>query len=130
VARPVVVLCALLFATSARAQPAVDWSKAQTVVLLMVDDRFEPDHLSFQHGVPYRLHMANHGKDLHEFTAPEFLADALVRDQRVLANGGKEVVVQPGAEVEVYLVPMKAGTFRLICADHDWDGMVGEITVE
>jgi uncharacterized cupredoxin-like copper-binding protein len=130
VARPVVVLCALLFATSARAQPAVDWSKAQTVVLLMVDDRFEPDHLSFQHGVPYRLHMANHGKDLHEFTAPEFLADALVRDQRVLANGGKEVVVQPGAEVDVYLVPMKAGTFRLICADHDWDGMVGEITVE
>jgi uncharacterized cupredoxin-like copper-binding protein len=130
VARPVVVLCALLFATSARAQPAVDWSKAQTVVLLMVDDRFEPDHLSFQHGVPYRLHMANHGKDLHEFTAPEFLADALVRDQRVLANGDKEVVVQPGAEVDVYLVPMKAGTFRLICADHDWDGMVGEITVE
>jgi uncharacterized cupredoxin-like copper-binding protein len=130
VARPVVVLCALLFATSARAQPAVDWSKAQTVVLLMVDDRFEPDHLSFQHGVPYRLHMANHGKDLHEFTAPEFLADALVRDQRVLANGDKEVVVQPGAEVDVYLVPMKAGTFRLICADHDRDGMVGEITVE
>ena len=129
-ARPVVVLCALLFATSARAQPTVDWSKAQTVNLLMVDDRFEPDHLSFQHGVPYRLHMANHGKDLHEFTAPEFLADALVRDQRVLANGGKEVVVQPGAEVDVYLVPMKAGTFRLICADHDWDGMVGEITVE
>jgi uncharacterized cupredoxin-like copper-binding protein len=130
VARPVVVLCALLFATSARAQPAVDWSKAQTVVLLMVDDRFEPDHLSFQHGVPYRLHMENHGKDLHEFTAPEFLADALVRDPRVLANGAKEVVVQPGAEVDVYLVPMKAGTFRLICADHDWDGMVGEITVE
>ncbi len=129
-ARPVVVLCALLLATSARAQPAVDWSKAQTVDLLMVDDRFEPDHLSFQHDVPYRVHMENHGKDLHEFTAPEFLADALVRDPRVLANGGKEAVVQPGAEVDVYLVPMKAGTFRLICADHDWDGMVGEITVE
>ncbi len=53
-----------------------------------------------------------------------------MRDPRVLANGGKEVVVQPGAEVDVYLVPMKPGTFRLICADHDWDGMVGEITVE
>jgi uncharacterized cupredoxin-like copper-binding protein len=129
-ARPVVVLCALLVAIAARAQPAVDWSQAQTVNLLMVDDRFEPDHLSFQHGVPYRLHMENHGKDLHEFTAPQFLADAFVRDPRVLANGGKEVVVQPGAEVDVYLVPMKAGAFRLICADHDWDGMVGEITVE
>jgi uncharacterized cupredoxin-like copper-binding protein len=130
VTRLVVVLCALLLAPAARAQPDVDWSKARTVDLLMVDDRFEPDHLSFRHGLPYRLHMENHGKDLHEFTAPEFLADALVRDARVLANGGKEVVVQPGAEVDVYLVPMKAGTYRLICADHDWDGMVGEITVE
>ena len=129
-ARPVLVLCALLLAAAARAQPAVDWSQAQTVDLLMVDDRFEPDHLSFRHGVPYRIHMMNRGKDLHEFTAPEFLADAIVRDPRVLANGGKEVVVQPGAEVDVYLVPMKSGTFRLICADHDWDGMVGEITVE
>ncbi len=129
-ARPVFVLCALLLAAAARAQPAVDWSRAQTVDLLMVDDRFEPDHLTFRHGVPYRIHMVNHGKDLHEFTAPEFLADAIVRDPRVLANGGKEVVVQPGAEVDVSLVPMKAGTFRLICADHDWDGMVGEITVE
>ena len=96
VTRLVVVLCALLLATAARAQPDVDWSKARTVDLLMVDDRFEPDHLSFRHGLPYRLHMENHGKDLHEFTAPEFLADALVRDARVLANGGKEVVVQPG----------------------------------
>ena len=129
-ARPVVVLCALLLATAARAQPGVDWSKAQTIDLLMVDDQFEPDHLSFRHGVPYRLHMENRGKDLHEFTAPEFLADAIIRDPHVLANGGKEVVVQPGADVDVYLVPMKAGTFRLICADHDWDGMVGEITVE
>ena len=80
--------------------------------------------------MPYRLHLENHGKDLHEFTAPEFFADALVRDPALLANGGKEVVVQPGPKIDVYLVPMKPGTFRLICADHDWDGMVGEITVE
>ena len=32
--------------------------------------------------------------------------------------------------IDVYLMPMKPGTFRLICADHDWDGMVGEIVVE
>ena len=63
----------------------------------MVDDQFVPDHLSFRHGVPYRLHLENRGKDLHEFTAPEFLADALVRDPGVLANAGQEVVVQPGA---------------------------------
>jgi plastocyanin len=30
----------------------------------------------------------------------------------------------------VELVPLNPGSYRLICADHDWDGMVGEITVE
>jgi uncharacterized cupredoxin-like copper-binding protein len=120
----------LLSATTAHAGPAVDWSKAQTVNLLMVDDRFVPDRLSFQHGAPYRIHMENHGRELHEFTAPEFLADAVVRDPHALANGGEEVVVQPGASVDVFLMPLKAGMFRLYCADHDWDGMVGEIAVE
>jgi uncharacterized cupredoxin-like copper-binding protein len=47
-----------------------------------------------------------------------------------LANEGKEVVVQPGATADVYLVPLKPGTYRLICADHDWDGMVGQIVVD
>jgi uncharacterized cupredoxin-like copper-binding protein len=120
----------LVFARVAHAQPAVDWSKSEIFNLLMVDDRFVPDRLSFRHGVPYRLHMENHGKDLHEFTAPEFLADTVVRDPGVLANGGKEVVVQPSTAVDVFLLPVKAGTFRLYCADHDWDGMVGEIVVQ
>ena len=96
----------------------------------MVDDRFMPDRLNLRHGVPYQLHLENHGKDLHEFTAPEFFADAVVRDPALLANGGKEVVVQPGQGIVLYLMPHAAGTFRLICADHDWDGMVGEIVVE
>ncbi len=96
----------------------------------MVDDRFVPDRLGFRHGVPYRLHLENHGKDLHEFTAPEFLANSVVRDRGLLANGGLEVVVQPGQTADVYLMPVKAGRFRLYCADHDWDGMVGEIDVE
>ena len=62
----------------------------------MVDNRFVPDRLTFKHGVPYQLHLENHGNDLHEFTAPEFFADAIVRDPSVLANGGKEVVVRAG----------------------------------
>lgn len=129
-ARFLVAVTVLLSAATAYAQPEVDWSKAEPISLLMVDDRFVPDRLTFRHGLPYQLHLENHGKDLHEFTAPEFLADAVVRDPRVLANDGKEVVVQPGQVVTVYLVPMRAGTFRLFCADHDWDGMVGEIVVE
>jgi uncharacterized cupredoxin-like copper-binding protein len=115
---------------TAAAQPGIDWSQAKPMTVLMVDDSFVPDRLNLLHGVPYRLHMENHGKDLHEFTAPEFLANATVRDPDVLANAGAEVVVHPGQMVDVFLVPMKAGKYRLTCADHDWDGMVGEIVVD
>ena len=92
----ILAVAVLLTAASAQAQPAVDWSKAETFNLLMVDDKFVPDRLSFRHGVPYRLHLENNGKDMHEFTAPEFLADTIVRYPRVLANAGQEVVVHPG----------------------------------
>jgi uncharacterized cupredoxin-like copper-binding protein len=121
---------AALVAAPLLAAPAVDWSRAQPMTVVMVDNTFEPDHLTFQHGTPYRLHLENRGKNLHEFTAPEFLADAVVRDPNQLANGGKDIVVQSGASVDVDLEPLKPGTYRLICADHDWDGMVGDILVK
>ena len=65
-ARLLVAAAVLLSAASAHAQPGVDRSKAEAFNLLMVDDQFVPDHLSFRHGVPYRLHLENRGKDLHE----------------------------------------------------------------
>jgi hypothetical protein len=85
-----------LLIPEARAQPDVDWSQAQQVHMLMVDDRFVPDQLTFQHGVPYRLLLENDGKDLHEFTAPEFFANAVLRDPGFLSQDGKDIVVQPG----------------------------------
>jgi uncharacterized cupredoxin-like copper-binding protein len=123
------LIAGLVLCASAHAQ-SIDWSKAQPVAVELVDDRFVPDKLTFQHGVPYRLHLENHGKELHEFTAPEFFAEALVRDPSALANAGQEVVVQSGASADVFFVPQRPGTYRLTCADHDWDGMVGEIKVE
>jgi uncharacterized cupredoxin-like copper-binding protein len=125
-----VVLGALLLAGSVHARGDAGWSTATPVDLLMVDDRFVPDRLKLRQGVAYQIHMENHGRDLHEFTAPEFLATAEIHNRGVLANEGKEVVVQPGQAVDLYLMPLKTGTFRLICADHDWDGMIGEIVVQ
>jgi uncharacterized cupredoxin-like copper-binding protein len=113
-----------------QSQAAIDWSKAQPLNVIMIDDRFVPDKLTFRHGVPYQLHLENHGKEMHEFTAPEFFAASVVHNPGVLANGGKDVVVQPGATTDVYLMPLKPGPYSLICADHDWDGMIGEIVVE
>lgn len=122
----------LLFASLpfVRAQSQVDWSKVEPINVMLIDDKFVPDHLTFRHAMPYRLHLENHGKELHEFTAPEFFSASVMRDPAVLKNGGQDIVVQPGATADVDLEPLKSGSYKLTCADHDWDGMTGDITVK
>jgi len=101
-----------------------------TVSVTMIDYKFEPDHLVFQHGVHYRLHLENHGKDTHEFTAPVFFATAKIDNPDALNRERSEIVVQPGETKDVFLTPGKPGTYDLRCADHDWNGMTGGITVQ
>jgi uncharacterized cupredoxin-like copper-binding protein len=133
----VALVCAMPLAAAPAPKPAttsavakVDWSKAKRIDVVMVEYKFVPDHLSFRRGVAYRLHLENQGKELHEFTAPEFFAAVTLRDPKVLWTGGQEVVVQPGASVDVDLVPLRAGHYDLKCEDHDWAGMIGEIDVQ
>jgi uncharacterized cupredoxin-like copper-binding protein len=112
------------------AHAADAWSEAQSMTVVMVDNRFEPDHLTFHAGQPYDLRLENHGKEMHEFTAPAFWKAATVKDKRLLVNGGTDVVVQPGQSVQILLIAPPKGHYNLICADHDWDGMVGSIAVD
>jgi uncharacterized cupredoxin-like copper-binding protein len=119
-----------VLALAPAALAADPWSHAQVVTEIMVDNSFQPDHLTFHSGQPYELRLENHGKDMHEFTAPAFFRTATVRDTRVLVNGGTDVVVQPGQSVSIFLIPGTKGGYDLACADHDWDGMVGRITVD
>ncbi len=105
-------------------------ARAETLTVVMVDNRFEPDHITFHAGHRYVLRLQNHSKDLHEFTAPAFWKAAVVRDRRLLSNDGTDVVVQPGKTVNIALVAPAKGHYDLTCADHDWDGMVGSITVD
>jgi uncharacterized cupredoxin-like copper-binding protein len=104
--------------------------KPVTIDVIMIDYKFMPDHLTFQHDVHYRLHLENRGKETHEFTAPIFFAAAKVDNPDVLNHERSEVVVQPGESKDVLLIPGKPGTYDLRCSDHDWDGMVGGITVQ
>jgi uncharacterized cupredoxin-like copper-binding protein len=100
------------------------------ISVIMVDYRFEPDHLSFDHDVHYQLHLENHGKETHEFTAPTFLATATIDNPNVLNREHTEVLVDPGESKDLFFTPHRAGTYDLRCADHDWNGMVGGITVK
>lgn len=103
---------------------------AVTLSVDLVDDKFVPDHLVLRHGVHYRLHLENHGKDTHEFTAPKFFASVTLDNPAALNREHTEVVLQPGESKDVFLTPQRPGTYDLICSDHDWDGMTGGITVE
>ncbi|HUN50973.1 MAG TPA: cupredoxin domain-containing protein [Candidatus Sulfotelmatobacter sp.] len=102
----------------------------RTVTVELVDDRFVPDHLVFHHGVAYRLHLENRGKDQHEFTAPEFFKAVKVANPAALVADGHEAVLAPGQSRDIDFMPLRTGHFPLTCADHDWDGMVGTIDID
>lgn len=116
---------AIFFIGAAAAAP-----KPVEVDVVAIDYQFVPDHLTFQHDVYYRLHLENHGKETHEFTAPVFFATAAIDNPDALNQDHTEVVLQPGDKKDVFLTPRKPGVYDLRCADHDWYGMVGGITVK
>jgi len=109
---------------------AVDWSQAQTVTMSETEYRFTPKKLTFRRGVAYRLHLENHGRELHEFTAPDFIKSAEIGNPEALNADRTEVLLHPGETKDLLFVAKTAGRFRFICADHDWAGMTGKITVK
>ena len=122
------MVAALVLVLAATTSP--DWSRAQTITLIATEYGFDPDRLTFRVGVPYQLHLENRGKELHEFTAPAFLKSVELGNPAGLNADRFEVVIRPGEQKDLYLVPRQAGRFPFTCADHDWAGMTGEITVE
>ena len=116
--------------TVAAPAAAADWSQAQPVTVTARDYEFSPSRLVFKHGVAYRLHIDNRGKELHEFTAPEFFKAVEIRDPTVLNADKTEIEVPPGQAKDLEFVAPRPGRYPLRCSDHDWAGMTGEITVE
>ena len=124
------VLLAALCTLPRHVRAADRWTDPHTLTVVMVDNRFRPDHLTLQSGKTYALRLENRGKDMHEFTAPAFFRAARVRNPSALVNGGTDVAVQPGQSTTILLIAPPPGRYALSCADHDWDGMVGQIEVE
>ncbi len=116
---------------SAASSPDIDWANARVVTVQLIDDRFVPDQFVFERGAVYQLHLVNAGNDVHEFTAPEFLKAIAIRNPDVLERTRlDEIVLQPKEQKDLYFVPRRPGHYRLTCANHDWDNMVGEIKIE
>ena len=122
----VAAIGAVLFA----AAPSGDWTAAQLVTVIEADYRFEPSDLVFRVAVPYRLHVENRGKELHELTAAAFFKAVELRTPEVLNSDRTELVLQPGEQKDLYFVARQPGRYAFTCADHDWAGMTGSITVQ
>jgi uncharacterized cupredoxin-like copper-binding protein len=124
------VLTGLVAIAPADTVSSIDWSKAQTVELRMIEYQFIPDQLTLRHGQPYRLHLVNAGKEGHDFTAPEFFQSAIVQDTGAFNDNRSSVFLQPQQMIDIYLIAQNAGLFAPRCADHDWAGMTATIVVE
>ena len=122
------LICCVLIRPAQAAE--VDRSKAQLVTLTTVEYAFEPNHLILRRDTAYRLHVENHGRELHELTAPDFFKSVELRDPEVLNRERSEIVLQPNEQKDLYFVPLRSGHYDMWCADHDWAGMTGDITVE
>lgn len=76
-----------VFAASnhAKQRNELDWSRAETLTIRMEEYRFIPDHLTLRKGIPYRHCFVNAGKEIYEFTAPDFFQAAVLRNPEALA---------------------------------------------
>jgi uncharacterized cupredoxin-like copper-binding protein len=115
--------------TSLALRSRADSVAPTTIELGMTEYRFIPDHLTLQQGTHYRLVLDNRGTEVHEFTAPTLITASTVENPDILDASGKAVVVKPGERRELRFIAPVAGRYPFACADHDWAGMTGEITV-
>jgi uncharacterized cupredoxin-like copper-binding protein len=123
-------IAAVLIVLAAPAVAAADWSQARPLTVVASEYQFSPASLVLKRGQAYRLHLENHGRELHEFHAPEFFASVELADPAVLNADKTEILIHPGEAKDLIFVAKTAGHYKLICSDHDWAGMTGTITVK
>lgn len=116
---------------------AADWSKAETVTVELSEFQFEPASLVFQQSVPYRLVLRNVGERTHTFISDGFFKT--IAAQRLASKDDervnpylKGIEIAPGAEKNLYFVPVGEGTYPVECSVflHATFGMEGQITIQ
>lgn len=126
---------------SAEIVKAANWEAMETVNVVLSEHDFEPKHLKLGANKAYRMVIKNTGEADHYYTATEFFRSIAWRKVQTPRPQGGEVkapyftaveVYKKGGTVELFFVPVKKGSFEVICTieDHKDKGMNGSITVE
>lgn len=120
---------------------AAKWDAMETVTIELIEHEFVPQNLKLKANKPYRIVIKNTGESDHYYTAPAFFKSVAWRKAMTPRPNGGEIkapyfdaveVFKKVGVVELYLVPVKTGTYEVICTidDHKQKGMSGTITVE
>ena len=115
---------------------STDWASQQELTIELSEFAFTPNEFALTVNQPYVLKVVNTGDVKHEFTAEDFFGAVAFRkaedaSAEFKAWAPREVEVFAGQQIEVYLIPTQAGTFKLVCEieGHLEAGMFGTITV-
>ncbi|ELS31841.1 MULTISPECIES: hypothetical protein [Pseudanabaena] len=98
--------------------------------------RFIPDRFVFESGKRYKLLLSNPSAMKHYFTSKDF-ADAIWTQNVVAGNVEikghiRELELRPNTNAAWTFVPIKSGTYELLCAiaGHTEAGMRGTISIQ
>lgn len=144
----ILILIAALFALLAGGPQAADESPGKSIVVAVLDQEaielhlllggdekdfvLIPDTLNMEAGKPYKLVIENTSDVAHVLSVPEFSATVENSSAPAFPYPESEIDVAAGETVEWYLVPARAGTYKMGCAEraHAEAGMSGKILVK
>lgn len=126
---------------SAEIVKAANWNEMETVEIELIEHEFNPKDLKLKANKAYRMVIKNAGESDHYYTAGEFFKSVAWRKIQTPRPHGGEFkapyftaveVYKKGGSVELFFVPVKTGSYEVICTidDHKEKGMTGSITVE
>src|SRR4030088_3253882 len=101
--------------------------KAKLVTVVTTESKFTPNKLTFRRGIPYRLHVENRGKQLHEFNAADFFKTAKISNPAVLNPDKTEIVLRPGEAKDLNFINKQIIHIILILKHHYLNGLTGKI---
>lgn len=118
---------------------AADWSKAETITVVMGEHHYTPMDVRLTAGKPYKMVLKNEGDKDHYYTAAEFFKNIAWR--KAMVNKQAEIkapyftaveVLKKTGQLDLYFVAVNKGTYPVICTidDHREKGMEGSIVVE
>ncbi len=112
------------------ASPSIDFSRAETVEVVLANFKFAPAELHLTPGRPYLLKFTNSAGGGHDFTAPDFFAAAQIYPDDAARISDGQVELEGGESSTIRLVPNK-GEYKIVCTHfgHSALGMTGKIIV-